>query len=241
MKARANRDALVKSLTDQAAGIYSVPMLMSGLSGFLQVTPWVPLVIGALGIAGSHFVHRRIALRLNRTLAAAPHPALRYVDESSIRKVIATANAQSGSKQAIGTLIQQLPGLESVRLIVGATDGGATDQARLVESLRDYAPLVGSAVTIDPKVAVISPWEINDTDPKVLRSFLAAIPADEGTWVDVTGGTVAMSLAVARAAEGVGHRVCYTASDRNRKPPVFYGVVEIPPAAADAEPATGRP
>lgn len=100
---------------------------------------------------------------------------------------------------------------------------------------------MGSAVTIDPKVTVISPWEINDTDPKVLRSFLSAIPADEGTWVDVTGGTVAMSLAVARAAEATGHRVCYLANDRTTTPPRYFGVVEIVPDDADAAPAPALP
>ena len=236
MNSRSHRAALVKSLTDQAAGIYSGPLVVMSVLTLINAAPLVTLTAGILGYGASFLYHRHRALRLNAALESTDAQQLRYIDTNSVRTLIATAYCGGGARQAVGTLIEKLPNLETLHLIVGQSDGGATDQAELVKQLSDHAGLVGRALSIDPRLAVIAPWEIHPDDPQVLRRYLEGIPGGAGTWVDITGGTVAMSLAVARAAAASGHRTCYVANDRTKKSPVYYGVVEIVPEGADVPP-----
>ena len=227
MNTHGNRAALLKSLTGQAAAIYSWPMVITSFLTLMRADAWVTLVSGVLGFCLSYLFHRYRAGRLNAALTASAEQNLRYIDPDAVRTLIATAYVGQGAAQAVGTLIEKLPNLQTIHLIVGHSDAGVNDQADLIEKLTEHARIMGRAVNIDPRPVAIAPWEVHRDDPVLLRTYLGRIPAGSDTWVDVTGGTVAMSLAVARAVESTGHNICYTANDRTRRPPVYFGVVDV--------------
>jgi hypothetical protein len=139
-----------------------------------------------------------------------------------VRALVATANSRKvpAHHQAAGLLLEQLPALRDLYLVVGAPsawdgptdyDRGTADGAALAQRFREHAADLGHPVTVhDPYV--VTAVQVVRREQIGLRKLLRGIERVPQTRVDVTGGTVPMSLALKRAAEATGHRVTYTLS-----------------------------
>jgi len=146
-----------------------------------------------------------------------------------VRTLVATANSRRvpAHHQAAGLLLEQLPALLDLHLVVGAPsawDGptdyarGAADGAVLAERLREHAAELGHPVTVHEPY-VLTAVQVVRREQISLRKLLRGIDRGPQTRVDITGGTVPMSLALKRAAEATGHRVTYTLSRSDTPPP----------------------
>lgn len=225
MNLRGSQTALIKALTGPVVGLFAAPVLVGAVLTLLNVGPVIEVTSAAVAFGAVSLYHTLRAQRLNRTLSAPPGADLNAVELASVTTLIATANVSNGANQAVGTLISKLPNLQEVHLIVGPCD--VAQQAAFVETLGDYARLEGRNLRIGGQPLTIAPLQVTDDDQAALRRFLGPFLDRENTWIDITGGTVAMSLAVNRAASALGLNLCYTATDMRATPPVFYGVVDL--------------
>lgn len=89
-----------------------------------------------------------------------------------------------------------LPKLHTVYLIVGLSEVG--QQAELVEALRAEAAALGRSLRVDGNPVTIQAQQVTDSDQEALVDFLRPFAEQAGAWVDITGGTKTMSIAVAR-------------------------------------------
>lgn len=161
----------------------------------------------------------------------------RALETQTVTTLVATADSSRGLFQAPGLLVESLPALRRLVLIVGVPglDGvepdyaaGIAQGAALAELLAAHGKGIGRTLEVSAPVA-ISAKVVVRREQSSLRRLLRGIPHGPGTKIDITGGTVPMSLAVKRAAEATGHRVTYTVSDlsvdataarqRNPQPP----------------------
>lgn len=225
MNLRAGQDGLVKALTGPVVGLFAAPVLLGAVLTLLDVGPVIELTSATLAFGAVSVFHTLRARRLNRTLSAPAETDLNSVDLASVTTLIATANVDNGAGQAVGTLISKMPNLREVHVIVGHSD--VAQQATFVAALGDYARLMGRNLRIGGQPLTIAPLQVTDDDQVALRRYLGGFVGSESSWVDITGGTVAMSVAVNRAAAALGLNVCYTATNMKATPPVFYGVVDL--------------
>lgn len=225
MNIRAGQEGLVRALTGPVVGLFAAPVLLGAVLTLLNVGPVIELASATLAFGAVSVFHTLRARRLNRTLSAPAETDLNSVDLASVTTLIATANVDNGPNQAVGTLISKLPNLQEVHVIVGPCD--VAQQAAFVQTLGDYARLMGRPLRIGGQPLTINHLQVTEDDQAALRRYLRKSVGRENTWVDITGGTVAMSLAVNRAASALGLNVSYTATDRRATPPVFYGVVDL--------------
>jgi hypothetical protein len=227
MSARASRAAVITALTGPTVGLFAVPVVVSGGTSLLQAPAWLQVVCGVVAWACASAYHYSRAAKLRKTVQVADDSGIQTIDLAEIRTLVATADTSKGTAQAVGTLMSRLPNLNEVHLIVG--NSSAADQAALVNSLTQYATTVPRPLRVNAQPLLISPMELPEHDQHALHALLAKLANSDGVWVDVTGGTKAMTVAATRAATAVGLPTCYVAMDRTKEPAVFFGVVDITP------------
>lgn len=142
----------------------------------------------------------------------------RNVPTEGVVTLIATASTVVPGRplwdQAAGSLLLKLPDLKRLVLVVGRSDSAA--QARLCDALQEHATSNGREVTISRQPFTLSPFDVLFAEQRPLRQFLRRYQPSPSVRVDVTGGTIPMTLAVKRAAQLERHHVTYCARDLSR-------------------------
>lgn len=212
---RSVRVALERMRVSFFIGVALVPALLTQV--FIGVQDWMPwwcwasLLLAA--IVGLFAGGVRADHRLQRHLVGAQDGIRSVQDIDTITDLVATAHLGKTTPQNVHTLVEALPGVRHVHLVVGEPLDATPDTRAAVESLMARCGRTGLPVQI------LQHLPIADVDPATVAALedrLAAIGRllgpDQRVIVDVTGGTVPMSLATYHAAVGAGLPVTYTSS-----------------------------
>jgi hypothetical protein len=200
-------------------GVALVPTLLSQLfTGWGSALPWWgwSLLLAAVIVAlfGRAAVSDR---RLQHRLAGISGQVHGVADLASVTDLVTTAHLGKPGPQNLHTLLPVLSGVRRVYLVVGEPPPGAPEAQDEVDAL------LSRAGRGDVQGRVLQRLPVADLDAGSIAALAAKLVAvrqllgpGERALVDVTGGTVPMTLATYRAAVEAGLPVTYTSSRQGR-------------------------
>lgn len=214
----------------QASFLFSfaaIPALLTEfIRGLEEHFSWVLLVLILVAVvAASYSYSYLLAHREGRPLTVDHGRIDGIPDLSAIEVLVATVDMSKPDvhDKAVHVLVRQLPRLRTIHLVMGPASAAAERQAAdsFERWLRDIGKMhltVGATCSIG--ALTVAAEDSAKVDVLLQEAGSAAV-------VDVTGGTVAMSLATYQAARRRDLRVTYTVAPGHGSTRVFQALVDI--------------
>jgi hypothetical protein len=220
---RSVRSALARMRVSFFISVALVPTLLSlvleGIGHLLAWWQWSLLLTAP--VAGFFLLSLRTERLRHRDTVGLPTSVREVQTLEKITDLVITVNL-AGGEQNLHTLVPRLPQLRAVHAVAGAA-GNPTAPPTAADdaTLRDMLAAVGRDDVRGQVLMFLPPFDVDQLAIDLLATRLHHLDVARGTGgvlaVDLTGGTVPMSLAVYLAAARVGVPALYTSSTPPRR------------------------